>query len=167
MRVVVNGQLESSGERLLLPFVRDNHGLIKELARLDPGSVTAVANAAAFWQIASVIVAQKQLADINAKLSAIVSTLDEIKAFLEAERTAKITGSLDYLKQVVACIKTGEIPAPATQQIEDIERDLLSVQDHILADYRRLIEDIETYQDTELFGSEQMFNKLLVLLCHK
>jgi hypothetical protein len=161
MRVVVNGQLESSGNGLLLPFVRDNHGRIIELARLDPGRVTAVAtNAAAFWQIASVIVAQKQLADISAKLSAILSRLDEIKAFMEAERRARITGPLDYLQQLVACIKAGEIPPTATHKIEDIELELLSVQDHVLDDYRRLIEDVDSYQDTEWFGSEQMFNKL-------
>lgn len=160
MRVVVNGQLESSGNGLLLPFVRDNHGRITELARLDPGSVTAVANAAAFWQIASVIVAQKQLADISAKLSSILSRLDEIKAFLEAKRRARITGSLDYLEQLVACIRAGEIPATRMQKVEDIELDLLSVQNHILDDYHRLIEDVESYQDTEWFGSEQLFNKL-------
>lgn len=160
MRVVVNGQLESSGNGLLLPFVRDNHGRITELARLDPGSVAAVANAAAFWQIASVIVAQKQLADISAKLTAILSRLDEIKAFLEAKRRARITGSLDYLAQLVACIKAGEIPATAMPQIENIELELLSIQDHILDDYRRLVEDVESYQDTEWFGSEEMFNKL-------
>jgi hypothetical protein len=161
MRVVVNGQLESSGNGLLLPFVRDNHGRITELARLDPGGFTAVAtNAASFWQIASVIVAQKQLADISAKLSAILNRLDEIKAFMEAERRARITGPLDYLEQLVACIKAGEIPSIATHKIEDIEMELLSVQDHVLDDYRRLIEDIDSYQDTEWCGSEQMFNKL-------
>ena len=160
MRVVVNGPLESDGSGLFFPFVRDNQGQIAELARLDSGKMGMVANAAAFWQIASIIVAQKQLADISAKLSDIRSGIDKIIAFLESKRKAMVTGCLAYLQQLVECIRAGEIPMGALQMIEKIEIDILGVQEHILDDFRSWISDLESYEDRELMGSEQMFNKL-------
>jgi hypothetical protein len=165
MRVVVNGELERGADGLLLPFVRDSRGQVTHLARLDPGRAAALAaNAAAFWQIASVIVAQKHLADISAKLSRIESKLEKVLGFLEDDRRSKITASLAYLQQVTACIKMGEVLPAVANEVEAIERDLLGVQHHILSSYKRSIQDVSKYQDAQVFGSLEAFHKLTQFL---
>lgn len=69
MEVVINGDLvraaDGNGSR---PYAITN-GRISELARLfEVEKLSDMINAAAVWQIASVVVAQKHLADISQKL---------------------------------------------------------------------------------------------------
>jgi hypothetical protein len=98
MRVLVNGPLALSLDaRSFLPFVRGADGKVSELARLrDTGRLCEIVNTAMVWQFASVIVAQKHLADISKKMDEIKQGIEEIRAFLEAERASKIRGALRY-----------------------------------------------------------------------
>ena len=72
MEVVVDGTLARAADGSgLLPFVRGPNGRIVEQARLfDAANLQRMVSAAALWQVASVIVAQKHLADISGRLKA-------------------------------------------------------------------------------------------------
>jgi hypothetical protein len=170
MRVLVNGPLANNGDGTLLPFVRDSHGQISSLARLQEPQLLSLAHAALFWQFASVVVVQKHLADISAQLIKIKAGIDRIYSFLRDQRKAWITGSLGYLDQAVQCIRKGELPSAVRGEMEGIERQLLSVQDHVIEDLLKWVNTIDQLTD-EGIGSKKTCRKLeehisgLITLC--
>lgn len=115
-------------------------------------------NAAAVWQVASVVVAQKHLADISAKLDQIVKGIDKLSEFLDTERRSNITGTYSYLKQVADAIQGGEISTAARAQLEGCERDLLSIQDYLIAEAGSTLQ--EEIKHSETFGTESLAEDL-------
>ena len=62
MKVVIDGSLAAGKDGGFLPFVRDANGRVIEVARLhDPATLSTLISAAAVWQVATIIVAQKHL----------------------------------------------------------------------------------------------------------
>ncbi|MGO9864758.1 MAG: hypothetical protein ACLPLR_14190 [Terriglobales bacterium] len=161
MRVLVNGPLAISRDaHSFLPFVRGADGKVSELAQLDTGRLCQIVNTAMVWQFASVIVAQKHLADINKKLDGIKKGIDDILAFLETERVSKITGALRYLDQVIQSIMHGEFDEAIRLHLESVERDLISVQDHLTSELRDGTEKIAEIEHSELFGTGDLTQKI-------
>lgn len=157
MRVVVNGPLALARDaHTFLPFVRGANGKVIELARLQNAQLCQVANAAKVWQFASVIVAQKHLADISDKLSQIKRGIDSIKAFLENARKAAITGNLRYLNQAVQAIRQGEFPTDIKDQLQHMERELLQIEDHLMDDLRSLAAGIGRIEHSDWVGTGEL-----------
>lgn len=159
MEVVVNGDLVRAADgNGMRAFVMGGEG-IKENARLfEAQKLQNLINAAAIWQIASVVVAQKHLADISQKLDEIKSGVSGISRFLDSQRRSRITSASEYLGQVYVAIQGGELPAASKIQLEDCERDLLEIQDHLVAEYRDVIS--EEAKDSDAFGSEDITNNI-------
>lgn len=160
MEVVINGELiraaDGNGFRAIAV---DANGKFTEHARLfGPEKLQELVNTAAVWQIASVVVAQKHLADISEKLDQIKKGIDGLSNFLTQERRSTISGTYRYLRQIADAMREGEISSATRNQIENCERDLLKVQDHLIAECRsRLSEEIK---HTETFGTGQLSEDL-------
>ena len=139
MEVVVDGTLARAADGSgLLPFVRGPNGRIVEQARLfDAANLQRMVSAAALWQVASVIVAQKHLADISGRLKDIEAGIAGISRFLDDQRKARISGTYTYLVQVSTALLRGEFPEAARLELESCERDLIEIQDHLMTEYEQ------------------------------
>lgn len=139
MEVVVHGTLVNAADgNGLRAFVVGPTGGIQEHARLfDAGNLSNMINAAALWQVASVLVAQKHLADISSKLAEIQKGLAGISRFLDNQRKARISSTYEYLGQVYTALQGGELCEPARHELESCERDLIEIQQHLMAEYRQ------------------------------
>jgi methyl-accepting chemotaxis protein len=122
--------------------------------------VARVTNAVMVWQVASVIVAQKHLADISAELDDIKKVMDGIKAFLEHERAAKITAALTYLEQLFQTISQGELPSGSRHEVESLEVKLIEVQDHLAGDIGDLTEGILRIEHSDLVGTREFAHNI-------
>jgi hypothetical protein len=162
MRVVVNGPLATANDgQSFLPFVRGADGRVSSLARLqDARQVARVTNAVMVWQVASVIVAQKYLADISAELDDIKKVMEGIKAFLEHERAAKITATLTYLEQLFQTITQGELPSGTRNEVESLEVKLIEVQDHLARDIGDLAEGIPRIEHSDWVGTSELADNI-------
>lgn len=155
MEVVINGDLVRAADgNGLRAFAIASDG-IKEHARLfDVQNLQNLINAAAIWQIASVVVAQKHLADISRKLDEIKNCVFGISRFLDNQRKSRIHAIYTYLGQVYQAIQGGDLPDTAQNELENCERDLLEIQHHLEMEYRQKVD--KKVEHTETFGTEDL-----------
>lgn len=160
MEVVFNGPLMKAkgvdGYRCMTMIDgKPSHGTL-----LDPKELSNIVNASALFQVASVAVAQKHLADISAKLSDIKACIDRIHQFQKAGRRSILTGSIRYYEQVAPSVLAGELSeadaSAVRHQIERHEADLLRVQDHLMDEIRHESQDVMNLKDDDMFGSAGM-----------
>jgi hypothetical protein len=158
MEVVINGDLIRAADGVGFRAMARGVNGISENARLfDPANLSTLANAGAVWQVASVLVAQKHLADISAKLKSIETGIERLGAFLDSERRSRITGTYSYLEQLYSALNSGHLPMQAAIELESAERDLLSIFDHLSAEYSQELERLAADGDT--FGTEDLTNR--------
>ncbi|MCE4555245.1 hypothetical protein LXT13_12540 [Pelomonas sp. P8] len=160
MEVVVNGNLAQAADgNGMRGFVLGAPG-IKEHARLfEADKLKHMINAAAVWQIASVIVAQKHLADINAKLTELADAVKGVSEFLELERRSVLSGTLDYLSTVARAVQAGELPSAVRGQLEASEGELTKVFRHLYAEYGKVVG--QGVADTDTVGSQAVTEGLV------
>lgn len=154
MRVVVNGPLSPAADgQSYLPFVRGADGKVSELARLHPRQLAQITKALMVWQVASVIVAQKHLADVSMKLNEIKKGIEDIKGFLENQRKSMITGKLEHLDQAAQAIMQGEFSDAIRHMLEETEGQMLQIQDHLVTDLRALTDRIAGIEHSDWVGT--------------
>lgn len=152
MEVVIHGDLVRAADGNGLRAFAMNGNRIGQNARLYEVSILPnVINAAAIWHIASVLVAQKYLADISNKLDEIKDGILGISRFLDNQRKARLRATYDYLAQVYQAIQGGDLPGAARNQLEQCERDLLEIQHHLETEYREKV--AKQIKDKEWFGT--------------
>jgi hypothetical protein len=160
MEVEISGQLINAADgNGMRAIAKGPNGKFIEHARLfDTKNLKKLVNVSAVWQIASVVVAQKHLADITEKLEEISNNIKYISQFLDAERRSKITGAYSYLQQCAEAIRQGELSDAVRHQLEAIERDLTSVYDHLQADFHyRASHEVE---HTDTFGTKELLDNI-------
>lgn len=156
MEVVVNGDLVRAKDGVgLRAWTVDVNGKISEHAKLfDADKLQTMVNAAAVWQVASVVVAQKHLADISAKLDDIRKGVQDVSDFLNEERRAKVTGTYEYLELATSTISKGELSPAIRVELESCDHELLQVQHHLQQElFRRCTQPV---QHKETFGTEDL-----------
>ena len=155
MEVLINGELVRAADgNGLRAFAMASDG-IKEHARLfEVQNLQNAINVAAIWQVASVVVAQKHLADISRKLDEIKSGVLGISRFLDNQRKARILATYNYLRQIYEAIRGGDLPGAVQYHLESCERDLLEIQHHLEMEYRQKID--KKTEHKELFGTEEL-----------
>lgn len=162
MEVVINGPLAkvANGEGFRAFSIEG--GRIREHAKLfEPERLQNLVNSAALFQIASVVVAQKHLADISAKLNDIKAGIDAIALHLADQRRSEITGALKYLGQVAVMLHHGERDDAARSQLETIERELGGINDHLVSDLVTMKKQVDGLDAPGLFdGSSGLVSKL-------
>lgn len=141
VEVVINGNLVRAADgNGLRAFAMNGKGITEQARLFEVGNLQHMINAAAIWQIASVVVAQKHLADISRKLDEIKEGVQHISQFLENQRKSRVLATYDYLEQVYLSIKGGDLPSSSRINLESCERDLLEIQHHLEIEYRQKIE---------------------------
>ncbi|MDA0576402.1 MULTISPECIES: hypothetical protein [Burkholderia] len=153
MEVVINGDLVRAKDGVgLRAWTMDANNKISEHAKLfDADKLQTMVNAAAVWQVASVVVAQKHLADISAKLDEIRKGVQDVSDFLNEERRAKVTGTYEYLQLAVSAIKKGELSLAIRTELESCDRELIQIQHHLQRELLRQCE--QPVEHKEMFGT--------------
>ncbi|WP_343725209.1 hypothetical protein [Herbaspirillum huttiense] len=155
MEVVVNGNLVRAADGNGLRAIAMGPKGIMEHARLfETKNLQTLINAAAVWQVASVIVAQKHLADISKKLDEIKAGVQSISSFLDEQRRSRIESTYDYLSQAYRAILGGELSLSVRAELESCERDLSEIQRHLVREYQRVSET--NAEDKDTFGSKDL-----------
>lgn len=160
MEVVINGSLAKAADgNGLRAFSRTADGKFIEHARLyNADTLSKMVNMAAVWQIASVVVAQKHLADINKKLEELQDGVDRIVSFQEDERETRLLSICESLKEKAELLAH---VAPA-QRKNIINTSILSgYDDNLKQIYMHLKVDIKQYgsekvEHKEMFGTAEL-----------
>lgn len=156
MEVVINGKLIRTADGEGFRAMSKQGSKIDEHAKLyKTRDTTALVNAAAAWQLASVIVAQKHMADISQKLGEIKQAVSNISDFLDSERRAVISGTYDYLQQAYEAFSKGELRPMIRSELESCERDMLKVQHHLMCEIQRHAGFAPKDEDT--VGTESLY----------
>ncbi len=141
-------------------YVMGSDGRLTEHAQLfAPDNLQKIVNVGALWQIASVIVAQKHLADISQKLTEIKKEVEDIRQHQEDVRESNMEGAIDYFNQIAPAILAGKFSDAHLNQIESNEKDLLSTINHLLKDLKKLNNEIENIESSD-FGTEGIKNAI-------
>lgn len=159
MEVVINGDLVRAADgNGLRAFAMGSKGIAEQARLFEISNLQSIINAAAIWQIASVVVAQKHLADISRKLDEIKAGIQHISQFLANQRKSRVLAIYNYLGQVYLAMKGGGLPDSARIQLESHERELLEIQYHLEMEYRQKID--KKVEHTETFGTEELTNDI-------
>lgn len=152
MEVVIKGDLVRAADgNGLRAFTMGADGFKQNARLFEVSNLQEVINAAAIWQIASVVVAQKHLADISEKLDEIKDGVQRISQFLDNQRKARIQSTYEYLAQAYHAIQAGELPSSVRNQLESCERDLLEIQNHLEMEFRQKVD--KKIEKKEKFGT--------------
>ncbi|KLA94582.1 MULTISPECIES: hypothetical protein [Xanthomonas] len=166
--VAINGPLlnakDSAGnviEDTYRAMTNGGSGGIKEHGLLTkPESLSNAMNAAAVWQVASVVVAQKHLADISEKLDGIVTTIKRVEAKLDAQRRGALMGAMDTLREVSTPILQGEHSPHNRQTLEDQYQKMMDKKHEIHQLLKDRIQALTDLQDTQTFGASDFPQKI-------
>ena len=133
MEVVINGDLVRAKDGVgLRAWAVGSNNKISEHAKLfEAEKLQNLISAAAVWQVASVIVAQKHLADISVKLDAIYKGVQDVAHFLDEARRAKVLGTFEYFRGAAMTIGNGELSTAIRTELESCDRELLQIQYHL------------------------------------
>ncbi len=165
MEVTINGSLTRAADGVgFRAFTTGPRGITEHAKLFDVQNLQTMVNAAAIWQVASVLVAQKHLADISRKLDEIKDTVQNISQFLDNQRKARIHSTFSYLSQAYTAISGGELSHSVRAQLESCERDLLEIQAHLEREYRQVAD--KPVLDDDTFGTESLTNNLLTKTHH-
>lgn len=166
--VAINGPLlnakDSAGnviEGSYRAMTNGGSGGIKEHGLLTkPENLSNAMSAAAVWQIASVVVAQKHLADISEKLDGIVTTLSRVEGKLDAQRRGALMGAMDTLREVSVPILQGEHTCHNRQTLEDQYQKMMDKKHEIHQLLKDRIQAVTDLQDTQTFGASDFPQKI-------
>lgn len=154
LKCVVNGPLAAAKDgNGLRGFTLGPNG-IKENARFfEDDRLGNLVNGAALFQIVSVVVAQKHLADISRKLNEVLDGIDRIETFQQNERKSAIEAAVGYLQEVAPLILQGDLNAPVQIELERYESSLRATQGHLHKDIQAVIAEVAALKDPDTFGT--------------
>lgn len=141
---------------------KEGSNQIAAQARLhEADQLKAMVNTSMVFNIASQLVAQKHLADINERLQSIDKNVQEIKDHLEHARVAKIETFQEHLRRVGRLMAEGEELTTDTLQIlaENAQTVRAEVK-HIQRDLREAHKAIADFDASSWFGSNDLRDDL-------
>lgn len=160
VEVVVNGDLARAADgNGMRGFVVGAKGVTEHARFFDVANLQKMINVAAVWQIASVIVAQKHLADISEKLDEIKSAVIGLSQYIEDERKADVEGTYKYLKDACLAIQGGEFPPSIRNELESCDRELRQLQIFLRNQYVRKLDKLVEHK--EFMGTETLTADIL------
>ena len=156
MEVIIDGPLAKTKDGLgYRAFSIGDNGKIKEHAVLmDADKLSNLVNTGLLLQTASVLLAQKHLADINEKLVIIAEDVKKILDFQSNERTSKIDSTIKYLRQITPGLSKGEVSPVLRQKLEDFEVDFSGIQAHLRQDIISISKEVQNCADPDMFGTD-------------
>lgn len=161
LKCVVNGPLAAAKDgNGLRGFVHGPNG-IKENARFfEDDRLGNLVNGAALFQIVSVVVAQKHLADISRKLNEVLDGIDRIETFQQNERKSAIEAAVGYLQEVAPLILRGDLNPPVLIELERYESSLRATQGHLHKDIQAVVAEVAALKDPDTFGTTGLTQEL-------
>lgn len=159
MEVVINGPLVAAADGNGFRAMTMGANGVQQNARLfEPKALQNVANAAAIWQLASVAVAQKHLADISATLKRVEEKVAGVQSMLEEERAALIDGALKYIHSARQAMQQGEFLERTRDKLEDFEIRLEQAGTTLL---RQIERESQSELDRDTVGCEGEYQSAL------
>ena len=132
MEVQINGDLVRAVDGVgYRAFAVGDSGIVENARLFDPSHLTTLIDVAAIWRLASIVVGQKHLADIQATLERIEQNVSDIANFQRDEQTSKIESAYDYLRQVQHALACGEREGAVRHRLEFIEAEMDTIQRHL------------------------------------
>jgi len=164
--VAINGPLlralDANGNPIPDTFRAMTHGAngkFKENALLTkPGAVDGVMAATAAWQIASVVVAQKHLADISQRLGGIETGLERVEGKMDANRRGKLKGAIDYLKEISESILAGDFAPHFRIKLEDHAHQMMEAKHQVMDVLKSRIAALLSIQDPDTINADGYAN---------
>lgn len=139
-------------------YVLGEKGIESHALLYSPDRLSAMVNVSAMMNVASIVLAQKHLADISHKLTEIKTSIDGIKKFQNDQRRSELTGTIRYFEQIAPAVLEGERSARLLNTIEQHESGLLKVQQHLMEDIRSEFESLISVKDKEWFSSSEVMS---------
>lgn len=129
----------------LRAIILGNKGISENARIYSPEKLQNLVNSGMLFNLASTLVAQKHLADINEKLDEINNNLKDIKEWLQDERKAKITSAYKESCGVYNyhLVKGEKISAKEENLLVNHLKDVQQVYTHIQSDLRKVCENIK------------------------
>ena len=159
MEVVINGPLVAAADGSGFRAMTMGANGIQQNARLfEPTALQNVANAAAIWQLASVAVAQKHLADISATFKRVEDKIAGIQFMLEEKRAALIEGALKYIHSARQAMQQGEFLDRTRDKLEDFEIQLEQAGTTLL---RQIERESQSELERDAVGCEGEYHSAL------
>jgi len=159
MEVVINGPLVAAADGNGFRAITMGANGVQQNARLfEPKALQNVATTAAIWQLASVAVAQKHLADISATLKRVERKVAGIQSMLEEERAALIDGALKYIHSARNAMQQGEFLERTRDKLEHFEIQLQQAGTTLL---RQIERDSQSELDRDTVGCEGEYQSAL------
>ena len=164
MEVIAHGELihaaDGDGYRALVKGV---DGKFSEHARLfEADKLQSLISVGMAWQVASFIVAQKHLADINEKLATIQQSIDTVIEILERNRQSKLKGIHTVLKQLIQVVQTTPYEKVkdhvSMERIHTHEDELDIIYEDILLELQSVVS--EKIKHKEMFGTAELVKDL-------
>lgn len=121
-------------------------GVTENVRIFEANTLKQVINSGVIFNLASTVVAQKHLADINEKLKEIQKGINEIRHFQEDERRSKIDTTIKLLKSVSEHMTVYEQETPIFNEnkgrLQKGLDDNLAIKSHLEKDLHRIFEQI-------------------------
>lgn len=153
---------------------KGHFGIIENVRISDGKKFKQLVNVNLLMNVASTVVAQQHLADINEKLKEIQKGIEDIKGFLSDERSSKITSAMNEIKFNSTYLNQGKsIPDKGGLDIL-IEKlnDNLAIKEHLESDLRKTKSEIQNIKFDSIMGIKndkdlkQLHNKIQEWLKH-
>lgn len=124
-------------------------------------NIKSMVNASLIMNIASQVLAQKHLADINERLQAIEQQVKGIQEYLEKSRFSKIKTLQEHLQRLGKVLGQGEHVSPDSfktliGQVQDVRSEVV----HLREDLEKAREQVRTFDSSSLFGSNHLRSAL-------
>lgn len=121
-------------------------GVVENVRIFEANTLKQFINSGVIFNLASTVVAQKHLADINEKLKEIQKGINEIRHFQEDERRSKIDTTVKLLKLVSEHMTVYEQETPIFNEnkvrLQNGLDDNLAIKSHLEKDLHRVFEQI-------------------------
>lgn len=124
-------------------------------------NLKSMVNTSLIFNIASQLVAQKHLADINERLQNIENQVSAVLEFLEESRRMEIKTFRELLKTIGQSITQGDdIPSTILQTLATKKYDARKATNHIRHDIEKIHKEIEDFNTNKWFSSNDLRTKL-------
>ncbi|HCD7427033.1 TPA: hypothetical protein ND026_002520 [Citrobacter werkmanii] len=120
-------------------------------------NLKSLVNASLVFNIASQLLAQKHLADINERLRIIEQKIDSIKSHLEQSRLAKIQAFHEHLNIIGLLLSRNDIiTKESLLNLAKSAQEVRSQVKHLEKDITQAYREIEQFEPTSWFGSDDL-----------
>lgn len=117
----------------------------------------SVVNTSLLVSVASQVLAQKHLADINERLKSIEEQVKGIQEFLEQSRSAKILTFQEHLQRIGAMLSQGEnVLESSLQVLAHKAQDVRAEVTHIRHDLEKAQTEVKNFDSSSWFGSNDL-----------